>query len=173
MPQHGLRDRTAPRADRPVLPKDYGVPATEEGMLPWSWPSERLASARNYWVSTTRPDGRPHATPIWAVWLDETFYMDGSPETRRGRNIAANPAVVVHLESGAEVVILEGVAETVGRPERSFAERLAAAYAEKYAKDGYSPSPDTWDNGGLWRVRPRVVLAWSEFPKTMTRWRFD
>src|SRR3712207_9206562 len=106
-----------PRRDRPVLPKDYGVPETEEGMLPWSWALERLENARNYWFSTTRPDGRPHAMPAWAAWVDGVLYFEGSPMTRRARNIAANPALSVHLESGDEVVIREGAAHETGRSE--------------------------------------------------------
>jgi hypothetical protein len=162
-----------PRRDRPVLPKDYGVPGGEEGMLPWSWAVERLEGARNYWFSTTRPDGRPHAMPAWAVWVDGALYFDGSPETRRGRNLAANPAIVVHLESGDEVVILEGVADEAGRPSPELVGRLVAAFEAKYAAShDYHPAPDTWDQGGLWVVRPRVAFAWNSFPKAMTRWTF-
>ena len=100
------------------MPEGYGVPDTEEGVLDWSWAEERLEQALNYWFATTRPDGRPHAMPAWAVWLDGTVYFEGSPLTRRARNIAENPAVVVHLESGDDVVILEGEAHEVGKPER-------------------------------------------------------
>ena len=60
-----------PESSRPVMPAGYGVPESDEGLLPWSWAVERLESARNYWFGTTRPDGRPHAMPAWAVWLDE------------------------------------------------------------------------------------------------------
>src|SRR5262249_47542848 len=131
-----------------------------------------LTAAIYFWLSTTRPGGRPHAVPLWGVWLDGAFYFDGSPETRKNRNLAQNPAIVVHLESGSEVVILEGTAAAAPRPDRAFAERLAAAYATKYAERGYRPSPDQWDNGGLYVVRPQKAFAWSEFPTTVTRWRF-
>lgn len=162
-----------PRASRPVMPNDYGVPATDEGMLPWSWAVERLERARNYWFSTTRPDGRPHAMPAWAVFLDGVLYFEGSPETRRARNVAANPNIVVHLESGDEVVILEGAAREASPPPRVLAERLAEAFTAKYAAShDYRPQPDQWDEGGLWAVRPRVVLAWSKFPTDTTRWQF-
>lgn len=166
-----MADQEAYR-DRPRLPKSYGIPATDEGLLPWSWVEERLANARNYWVSTTHPDGRPHARPIWGVWLDGAFSFDGSPETRRNRNIAANPAVSVHLESGDQVVILEGTVHEAGRPSRDLAERLVAAYTAKYAASGYTPTPDQWDRGGLYVMRPARALAWGEFPTTVTRWRF-
>jgi nitroimidazol reductase NimA-like FMN-containing flavoprotein (pyridoxamine 5'-phosphate oxidase superfamily) len=162
-----------PTTDRARLPDGYGVPNDDEGLLPWTWAVERLERAVNYWFSTTRPDGRPHAVPAWAAWLDGALYFDGSPETRRNRNLARNPAIVVHLESGSEVVIVEGEAHPVGRPDRDLAERLAAAFAAKYGPShGYSPSPDQWDEGGLWRVRPRVAFGWEQFPKTVTRWRF-
>jgi hypothetical protein len=160
------------------MPQGYGVPEGEEGLLPWSWAVERLERAQNYWFSTTLPDGRPHARPAWAVWLDGALYFEGSPETRRARNIAANPAVSVHLESGEEVVILEGVARDASPPERGLAERLAAAFTAKYAEGfDYRPGPDQWDKGGLWVLRPRLALGWAlsggEFPKSTTRWHFS
>lgn len=161
----------APSAELPHLPEGYGLPTTTEGLLPWSHARERLERARNYWVATTRPDGRPHVSPIWGVWVDETFYCDGSPATRRGRNIAANPAVAVHLESGDDVVIVEGLAAQVAAPDPALAARLAAAYGAKYAPD-YQPGPDQWKEGGLYAVRPRVALAWSHFPADATRFVF-
>ena len=162
-----------PRQGRPAMPEGYGVPVGDEDLLTWDWAVERLESAHNYWFSTTRPDGRPHAMPAWAVWLDGVLYFDGSPETRRMRNLAANPAIVVHLESGTEVVILEGEAREAGRPERALAERLAAAFGAKYGEShDYRPAPEQWDNGGLWAMRPGVAFAWSQFPKDTTRWRF-
>lgn len=156
------------------MPQGYGVPDTDEGLLDWPWAVERLESALNYWFSSTRPDGRPHAMPAWAVWLDGALYFEGSPATRRARNIAANPEVVVHLESGDEVVILEGRAEDAAAPERALAERLAAEFTAKYGNTRweYRPEPDQWDSGGLWALRPRVAFAWSDYPRDATRWRF-
>jgi hypothetical protein len=160
-----------PERGRPELPKDYGVPDTDDGLLDWSWAVKRLREAKNYWFSTTRPDGRPHAMPAWAAWVEDALYFDGSPETRRSKNLAANPAISIHLESGDEVVILEGVTEYVGKPRRAVAERLAAELARKYAPT-YAPSPDTWDQGGLWVLRPKVAFGWDTFPTGLTRWRF-
>src|SRR5512146_543866 len=82
-----------PVAGRPVMPKDYGVPENDENLLPWSFVEERMAAARNYWVATATRDGKPAATPVWGAWVEGRLYMDGSPETRRGRNIAQNPRV--------------------------------------------------------------------------------
>src|SRR6476660_6228604 len=96
---HGAELTTVnvPTRDRPVMPEGYGVPETDEGLLAWDWAVERLEQARNYWFSTTRPDGRAHAMPAWAVWLNGILYFEGSPLTRRARNVTANPFLVVHL----------------------------------------------------------------------------
>lgn len=167
-----------PRAERPTVPADYGMPDSDEGLLPWSWAAERLESALNYWVISVWPDNRPHASPVWGVWMDGAFYFDGSPETRRMKNILANPETVVHLESGDEVVIVEGRTTPVPHPpEREVAERLAGHYAQKYAAHDYRPSPDQWDEGGLYVLQPRRALGWLlkpdvPFGSTYTRWRF-
>ena len=162
-----------PLRSRPQLPDGYGVPATDEGLVDWSWAVAQLERARNFWFSTTRPDSRPHAMPAWAVWIDDALYFDGSPETRRSRNLATNPNIVVHLESGDNVVVLEGQGLEAGRPTPEFAARLAAAFEVKYgASHDYHPEPTTWDGGGLWVLRPKVAFAWDKFPTGLTRWRF-
>jgi nitroimidazol reductase NimA-like FMN-containing flavoprotein (pyridoxamine 5'-phosphate oxidase superfamily) len=154
------------------MPPDYGIPTSKEGMLEWGHVRERMEEARNFWVGTVDADGRPHATPVWGVWLDGALYFDGSPETRRGRNIAANPAVVVHLENGEDVVIIEGEAHEASPPERALAVRISAGYRAKYDSDGYKPESDQWDAGGLYRMQPHVVFAWTKFPEDATRWSF-
>jgi len=162
---------TQPTRDRPVMPDGYGVPEHDAGLLDWSWAVERLTTEKNYWFCTTRPDGRPHAMPAWAAWVDGALYFDGSPETRRGRNLAQNSAIVIHLESGDEVVVVEGEAVYTGKPAREVAERLAAGLGAKYGPT-YVPTPDTWNEGGLWMLRPTAAFAWTEFPKNVTRWRW-
>ena len=162
-----------PRPSRPVMPSGYGIPDNDEGMLPWSWARTRLEGAINYWLGTTRPDGRPHAVPIWGVWLDDQFYFEGGPDTRRGRNLAANPAIVVHVAEGDEIVIVEGTAMEIPPPDAALSARLVAAFAAKYLpKYSYQPDPAGWEKGGLYAVRPHLAMAWSTFPSTTTRWHF-
>jgi PPOX class probable F420-dependent enzyme len=156
---------SAPRRTRPRIEPGYGISADEQGMLSWEWVTERLLAARNYWIVTTKPDGGPHAAPVWGLWREGAIVFSTSPSSRKGRNLSRDSRVVVHLESGDEVVIVEGVAEQIS---------LADAGADEYeAKYGFRPEPGT---DGVWlRVRPGVVLAWLErdFPRTATRFALD
>lgn len=160
------------KVSRPFI-EGYGVPVSEEGMLPWSHVQMRMTQAFNYWVCTANANGQPHVTPVWGVWVDDAFYFDGSPKTRRGRDLANNAQVAVHLEDGMNVVILEGEARAMGKPEASLAARVASGYRAKYADKGYAPEPSQWDNGGLYEFKPRLAFAWTKFPDDMTRWRLD
>ncbi len=159
---------TGPTASRPHMP-GYGIPKVKKGLLPWSHVTDRMAKAKHYWISTVGPDSRPHATPVDGLWLDDQLYFGGSPQTRRNRNLAENPAVCVHLESGIDVVILHGDAHELRSPERSLTIRLAEASAEKY---GYAPKPEEYGAGGVYVFRPHVVFAWKQFPTDATRWHF-
>lgn len=167
---------TEPTPSRPHMPPGYINPEMVEAMLPWSAARARWEQAKVYWICSMRPDGRPHVSPVWGVWVDDTLYFDGSPETRRMRNIAANPHIAVHLDSdsaGNEAFMIEGVARAVQKPERALAERIAAAYRAKYAADGYAPEPTQWDEGGLYVMQPRVALGWTSFLTDATRWQFN
>ena len=83
-----------PEASRPWMPSEYGVPATEEGMMTWEHVTELLRGALDYWIATTSADGRPHVRPVWAVWIDGILYFDGHPATGWGRNSATCGPVV-------------------------------------------------------------------------------
>jgi nitroimidazol reductase NimA-like FMN-containing flavoprotein (pyridoxamine 5'-phosphate oxidase superfamily) len=155
-----------PTRDRPKLPQGYKIPAADDGMLPWEWVDERLERSKNYWIATATNDGQPLARPLWGVWLDSQLYFEGSPLTRWGRLISVNPRIQVNLESGNEVVIIEGqVADEVDVGEERY-QRVTDQYAAKY--NGYRP-----EDHGFFVVTPRKILAWAAFPDTLTRFRFQ
>jgi Pyridoxamine 5'-phosphate oxidase len=147
-----------PRASRPSF-GGYGVPKGPEGMVSWSWVEERLVPAHNYWVATVGP----HASPIWAVWHDDSLVFSCGASSRKARDLARDARIVVHLESGAEVVIVEGAAEKI-EP----APALIEAYSAKYGAT--DPGVGNW-----YRVTPRRVLAWREedYPQSATRFDFQ
>jgi nitroimidazol reductase NimA-like FMN-containing flavoprotein (pyridoxamine 5'-phosphate oxidase superfamily) len=157
----------SPVASRPRLPREYGVSQNTKGLLSWSHVSDRMMKAQHYWICTVSPQGRPHATPVDGLWLDDRLYFGGSAETRRQRYLAANPNVCVHLESASDVVILEGEAHA-RRTDHALAVRLAEASARKY---GYAQTPEDYEKTVVHVFRPRVVFAWTNLPKDATRWR--
>jgi nitroimidazol reductase NimA-like FMN-containing flavoprotein (pyridoxamine 5'-phosphate oxidase superfamily) len=168
------------KRDAPVQPAQHAestvgvpqMPAMYQGkkrdtFLPWSHAEDRLARSRNYWICTSRADGRPHSAPVWGFWHDGALYFGTHRDSRKARNIARNRHVSVHLESGDDVVIVEGVAEEVDQ--KALARQLEAVCRKKYGMP-MSVMPESVS----FRVRPRVVLAWTEtdFPNNATRWEF-
>ena len=158
-----------PQVTRPHFPKGYVD--NPKSLLAWEQVEQKLAEARHYWLCSVRPNGRPHAIPTWAVWVNGHIYFDGSPETRHARNIARNPCVSVHLESGEKVVIVEGTAKEV-QPSSDLATAIAREYAAKYATLGYAPEPHSWDAGGLFEIKPHTVMAWNNFAEDPTKFVF-
>jgi hypothetical protein len=154
------------RPDSP--PESYGVPRTGGTFIDWTHVIDRLTTAEGYWIGTVTPAGRPHVVPVWGCYVADDLYLEtGAPGTIKNRNLAHNPNVFIHLDGVNDVVIVRGTAVEI-RPDRDLGEALAEAMHAKY-KD-YEPAPDSWDDGGMWRIEPRTVLAWTEMP-TSTRWR--
>mgnify|MGYP003345703866 CR=1 FL=1 len=160
-----------PVASHPVL---YGAPTADTDLLPWSWALERLTGARNYWVATVRPSGRPHSRPVWGVWLADGFWFTTASLARH--NVATNPEVTVHLEDGDASVIIEGRCHPAAGAGDVL--RMAEPYNAKY---GWTLRPDG-DAGNVadanepigpaLRVEPEVVFGWEATMRNPTRWRF-
>ena len=88
-----------PRASRPLMP-GYGIVGADEGigLLPWSWAEERLLQSKNFWLATRWPDGRPHVMPVWAIWHAGALWFSSSRQSRKARNLAADPRCVLTTE---------------------------------------------------------------------------
>ena len=125
----------------------YGEVSAHEP-LTWSWVEGELEAAPTYWVvaSTT---AYPAARPVWGVWHDAVLHLSiGSPTIKRA--IDGDTRVTVHLESGTDVVIVEGASTVAPTPPG-----IVRAYDAKY-----DWSYDTQEYGDLVRVEPSVVKAW-------------
>jgi PPOX class probable F420-dependent enzyme len=157
----------APKPSRMTTP-DYGFESATSPpgeRFPWTRAQEALAGARNYWIATASAGGRPHAAPVWALWLDGAVYFSTGKESRKARNLAANPNVVVHIESpNGEIVIVEGRAEEIS--DEATLKPVWDAYKQKY----------NWDIAGypFYAVRPRIAFSFEEqLGETATRWTFE
>src|SRR5262245_23363623 len=91
------------------------------GAIPWSRPREVLGAGpfgpeTAFVLGTVRPDGRPHAAGIGAAWFDGDMYFQCGPETRKARNVAANPACTIFGRLPGLDLVFEGEAERVSDP---------------------------------------------------------
>jgi hypothetical protein len=164
-----LDARTTRRAG---FPADYGARGGEDDdPVAWAAIEAKLEAAPNYWLTTVRPDGRPHARPVDGVWVAGALVFGGSPETRWVRYLQQDPAASVHLPSGDDVVILEGDVELVTDADHPVSLPSRQAQHEKYPQY----FPEVPDPQPFWLLRPRVAYAWTleGFPNGATRWTFD
>ncbi len=126
----------------------YGQ-ASEHPPLAWEWVAAQLQAAPTYWV-IARSDGYPHPRPVWGVWHEDELHLSiGSPVLRDA--LSADRRLTVHLDSGTDVVVVEGEV----RPSPSTEPGVVAAYDTKY--DWHYEEAQY---GPISRVAPRAVLAW-------------
>lgn len=156
------------REPSPTRPKmdGYGVPQSREGTLPWPWALERLTRSHNYLLTTVRPDGAPHAMPVWGIWLENAWYFSTAVNSRKSRNLEQNARCVVTNENLEEAVILEGTAQRLQDDEVP-----KQAFVDYRAKYGWELDPK---RGPVWKVTPKTVFAMPErqFPEAVTKWMF-
>jgi len=160
------RSRGPPSAGRPYMPGYDTMFRKDRKLLSWTWAHDRFSEAHNYYLSTTRVDGRPHVMPVWGVWIDRAFYFSTGRQSRKSKNLSLNPSCVVCPESASKAVILEGTAKEIG--EGSVRSQFVVAYKKKYDWD----MSDTKEP--IYEVRPVVIFGITENANSNpTRWRFS
>lgn len=160
---------------------DYGVPADPAGTLPWTWAQQRLVDSKNYWVVTASAAARPHAMPVWGVWLPEVerFWFSCSPNARKARNIAENPQCVVAVDDTVECVSVEGRARIADPASHGAAiDRAIAAYVTKYWDDPavHGEMEVFVRSHAIIEITPErafgIIERDDEFAQRATRWRW-
>jgi hypothetical protein len=144
---------------------------------------EQVAGADTFWISTVRPDGRPHVTPLIAVWHDEAIWFTTGPEERKARNLSHNASCILTTGrsdlSGGLDVVLEGAAEQV--TDDADLQSVADAFATKYGtdiwnfvvRDGGFAHHDAGGRALVFRVRPVRGLGFCKGAAfSQTTWRF-
>lgn len=144
-----------------------------QGFIPWSKIEHWLQAFRSIWLSTTRPDGRPHAVPVWYIWDGRYLYFISARKLQKSRNLASQPWIVVHAGDGDDVIILEGLTAIVRDPEEL--NRIDDAYRAKYVDPGSGAQATIFEpDADLYRVHVKHVMAW-EYGTVANRtdWKFD
>ena len=135
------------------------------GSLSWNWASERLSESRNYFLVTSRLDGRPHAIPVWGLWLDDAFYFSTGRKSRKARHLAARPDCIVCPDDASEAVVLEGTAQEVAASSLPVGSTLLTRR---------STTGKLKEKGLFYKVRPHVVFGLVENGRANpTRWLFS
>ena len=148
---------------------------------PWVEARELLEGAKAYWLSTVRPDGRPHVTTIAAVWVDGALHFTTGQTERKAMNLAHNANCVVTTGTSALEgldVVVEG--EAVRVTDEARLKRLADAYVEKYdqlfvfdVRDGALWIEGSDDPGLAFEIRPTKGFGFGkDVSFSQTRWRF-
>ena len=148
---------------------------------PWSDATRRLEAAEVAWLSTVRPDGRPHVTPVVFVWLDGALYVCTGGDERKAKNLAHNAHCVITtgcngLNEGLDLVV-EGDAVQVREPDtlRRVAGRFSSKYAPAFqftAGDGVLQG-DEGNTALLYEVSPTSAFGFGKgVTFSQTRWRF-
>jgi general stress protein 26 len=165
--------------DEPVSQIDARFSDPNAVATRWDDTRRVLETAELFWISTVRADGRPHVTPLVAVWLDAAIHFTTGATEQKAVNLRGNPHVVLTTgcngwDAGLDVTV-EGDAIQV--TDDAVLRRLAAAWAGKW--DG------RWRyqvHGGRFRhddgealvftVVPTKILAFGKGTFSHTRHRF-
>ncbi|MEQ7005265.1 pyridoxamine 5'-phosphate oxidase family protein [Actinopolymorpha sp. B17G11] len=164
---------------------DLDARFSSEDATPTGWAEAcgQLETAGVYWLTTVRPDGRPHVTPLIGLWLDDALYFCTGSEERKAKNLASNPHCILttgrnDLDEGCDIVV-EGDARTV--EDKARLDRIATGYESKYrhhftAPDGtFHGLADAIRRGDalIYEVAPSKAFGFAKGrPFSQTRWRF-
>ncbi|MEW2164913.1 pyridoxamine 5'-phosphate oxidase family protein [Streptomyces sp. NPDC007084] len=132
----------------------------------WADARRELGAAEIFWLSTVRPDGRLHVTPLIAAWHEGVLYFSTGPDEQKAKNLAHDPHCALttggnSLTEGLDLVI-EGTAERVADP--AVLEEVITAYEAKYGAHITSPQGTFHGIGDA--VRKGDVLVFAVAPST-------
>ena len=164
----------------PVTEPDHRYGEEGAEAVAWAEAERALAAAELSWLSTVRPDGQPHVTPLITVWHDGALWITTGPEEQKARNLADNPRCTLTtgcnaLHEGLDLVV-EGTAARVTDDARL--REVAAAFEDKYGAEwhfdvGHGVFVHGPGRASVFEVRPIRAYGFGKAPYSHTRWRFD
>lgn len=170
-------------SQRPTTELDQRYSSPGARPTDWVGAVDVLRAAEVFWLTTVRRDGRPHVTPLIAVWVDDALHFTTGSGERKWQNIAANPHCVLttgcnKLHEGLDIVV-EGDAERVR--DQAALQRVADAYLAKYGEEwrfvvrdeGLAGTEGPSEPGQAYRVSPVTAYGFGREPEySHTRFTF-
>lgn len=167
-----------------VTAEIHGFSQPNATPTPWRVGLDQLIDADTFWLSTVRPDGRPHVTPLIAVWHGDAIWFTTGPDERKAKNLAENSSCVLttgrsDLVDGGLDIVLEGTAEQVTNEAQL--QPIAEAFAAKYGteiwnfvvRDGAFSDRETGGRAIVFRVQPARGLGFRKGGTfSQTTWTF-
>jgi hypothetical protein len=144
---------------------------------PWSEARKLLEKASIYWLVTVRPDGRPHVTPLFAVWLQGALYFSTGPTERKAKNMVSNLHCIImtgcNIIEGVDLVV-EG--DAVKLSDEGGLRAIANEFASKYDWHYEVRDGAFYGEGGraeVYEVAPVTVFGFGKGEVfSQTRYRF-
>jgi nitroimidazol reductase NimA-like FMN-containing flavoprotein (pyridoxamine 5'-phosphate oxidase superfamily) len=133
----------------------------------WDEARRVLEAAELFWISTVRADGRPHVTPLVAVWADEAIHFCTGAAEQKAINLRASPHVILmtgcsQWDEGLDVVVEGDAVRVTGRDRLT---RLAEAWTTKW--DGrwqYAVGDACFHHQDEQEVHPEKIFVFSVTP---------
>jgi general stress protein 26 len=173
-------DRKELSMSQPVTKLDPRFSDADAVASGWEETRRVLETAELFWISTVRADGRPHVTPLVAIWLEDAIHFTTGATEQKAVNLRGNSNAILttgcnEWDRGLDIVV-EG--EAVQVTDDDALERLAEAWATKW--DGrwhYQVHEGGFqhEDGGtalVFSVRPAKILAFAKGTFGQTRHRF-
>lgn len=157
--------------NEPVTTIDPRFSDPDAAPTPWEETRRLLETAELFWIVTVRVDGRPHITPLVAVWLDGALHFCTAETEQKAANLRKNPHVIlaagsIHWNAGIDVVV-EGDAVQVTDEDQL--KRLALSWTIKWdgrwqyeVRDGAFHGEEV--TIPVFSVTPTRVFAFAEGP---------
>jgi general stress protein 26 len=167
--------------NNPATELDTRYSSEDATATPWTEAIAQLEKAEVYWLSTVRPDGRPHVTTLLSVWLDGALYFCTGASERKAKNLAHNPHCILTtgcntFDTGLDLVV-EGDAVRV--TDEVKLKRIADLYESKYGSDWRFDVRDGAFSGEggnvalVFEVAPVTAFGFGKgVSSSQTRWRF-
>ena len=146
---------------------------------PWADALTQLEAAKIFWLTTVRPDGRPHVTPLIAVWVDDALVFCTGESERKAHNLAKNPNCILTTgcnayDTGLDLVLEGTVAPVVEEQAlRAIADRYRTKYGWEFTVRDRRLLGSEGNIAMVYAVEPTVVFGFGKGKTfSQTRWTF-